>query len=461
MSVLKKTIRGSVFLCIMLIIQQCKVYDKPPKTEELATESLADSFNIPEFWETRQDSAEVVENWYKTFNDTHLNELVEEAIDTTNLSIIYQLALIEESIAQVNLAKSDKSVQVGYGGGYTGYSATAAANNYSVGAAGGISWEADLWGKIETGILAADENLKADIYNYSYTRQSIAATTSKLYFQLGTINQSLQIGKEFIDTNKEIKELLKVREDVGISDMKELYLMKAQINSINNIIERYKNELQITTRKLEVVLGRYPENKLIVNWVPQSITPIKEIGQPFELINRRPDLKRDEAIVRSQFFLTEQAELLKYPDLVLSADVGFATIGDLIFGTGASFFGPIFTGGAIESQIQSATAIQKQALMTYGLSILNAFNEVETAMSSETFLLEQEKYIILAIEESKNSYELMLKQYGVGRIGLFEVLQTQMAWLLKELDLIQIRGNLYEQRVQLYLALGGNITKYN
>jgi outer membrane protein TolC len=158
--------------------------------------------------------------------------------------------------------------------------------------------------------------------------------------------------------------------------------------------------------------------------------------------------------------LTEQAKLAKYPNLVLSADMGFSTVSDLIFGAGGSFFGPIYTGGAIESQIASATAIQRESLMTYGLSILNAFNEVETAMSSEKYLLEQQRHITNSIEESKNAYQLMLKQYAVGRVGLFEVLQTQMEWLLRELDLVNINGEIYAQRVQLYLALGGNINKY-
>lgn len=97
--------------------------------------------------------------------------------------------------------------------------------------------------------------------------------------------------------------------------------------------------------------------------------------------------------------------------------------------------------------------------MTYGLSILNAFNEVETSLSSEQFLIEQEIHLTKAAEESKNAYDLMVQQYSIGRVGLFEILQTQMDWLLRELNLVSIKGDKYYQRVQLYLALGGDITK--
>ena len=460
MKKINNIVKITLLLSIIILFQNCKSYQEPTETKELANEGLNNRFEIPEFWESNQNTAKVTENWYKNFQTPSLDSLIEEAIDTTNLTIVYQIALIEQSTSQRNLSESDKSVKIGYGGDYSGFTASNGPDSYNVNTVGGISWEADLWGKIETGVLAADENLKAAIYNYSYTRQSIAATTSKLYFRIGTLNQGLKKGEDFIKVNDHIKELLKIREEVGIIDMKELFLVKAQISSINNLIEGYKNEVQTSTRSLEVVLGRYPENKLIVDWVPKGLEPVTQIGNPFDLINRRPDIKRNEALVRSQFFLTEQAKLAKYPNLVLSANIGYSTVSDLIFGAAGSFFGPIYTGGALDSQIESATAVQKKALMTYGLSILNAFNEVETAMSSEKYLLEQQKHITNAIEESKNAYQLMLKQYGVGRVGLFEVLQTQMEWLLREIDLIKINGTLYQQRVQLYLALGGNITKY-
>lgn len=452
-----KHLRFILPLLALILLQNCKSYQDPASTEELVKEVTENNFEVPEFWEASDDTASVSQNWYKNFKDVKLEKLVEEAVDSTNLSIVYQLALIEQNKALRDLAQSGKRVQIGYGADYAGLSATGGSNNYGALAGGGIAWEADLWGRIETGILAADENLKASIYNYSFTRQSIAATTSKLYFKIGTLNQSIEVGEDFIEVNERIKEILSIREEVGVIDMKEVYLIGAQTASINNLIQDYNDEIQTTTRQLEVVLGRYPQNKLKVDWSARPLDHIDAIGNPFQLIERRPDLKRDESVVRSKFYLTEEAKLLKYPNLVLSADIGFSTVSDLIFGTGGSFFGPIYSGGAIDAQIESATAEQRQALMSYGLSMLNAFNEVETALSSEAFLNEQQKFVIQAIAESKHAYELMVEQYKVGKVSLFEVLQTQMQWLIKELDLININGELYQRRVDLYLALGGDI----
>lgn len=452
-----KPFKIGLSLLSLVCVLNCKSYKEPMTTSETVDQLTENTFDIPEFWEAGNDTISVSDDWYKEFNDKDLEVLVKEAIDTTNLSIIYQLALIEQSKAVRSLEESGKKVKVGYGADYEGLSASNGISNYGVAGGVGVSWEADLWGKIETGILAADENLKASIYNYSFTRQSIAATTSKLYFKIGTLKQAIGIGKKFIEVNDNVMKLQKVREEVGIIDMKEVYLLGAQISTINNLIESYLNEVQSTTRQLEVVLGRYPKNELQVDWSPETINPIQKIGTPFQLINRRPDLKRDESVVRSKFYLNEQAQLLKYPDLVLSADIGFSTVSDLIFGTGGSFFGPIYSGGAIDAQIASASAEQRQALMNYGLTMLNAFKEVESSLSSESYLREQKVFLTDAANESKSAYQLMAEQYKVGKVSLFEVLQTQMQWLLKELDLVNINGQIYQQRVDLYLSLGGNI----
>jgi outer membrane protein TolC len=230
------------------------------------------------------------------------------------------------------------------------------------------------------------------------------------------------------------------------------------VNNIKNIIEGNKDLLQIKVRQLETLLGRYPENKLKVDWKPTSIEMITEISNPFDLILRRPDIQSNESKVRALFYLNEQALLAKYPSLVLSASISLSSVNDLLFGAGASLFGPIFNGGALDGRIDEATAQQKQALATYGLSILNAFKEVETSLNSQTIISNQENFIQLSSNESKKAYEISVKQYEIGAVDLFDVLQIQLQWLLKELDLVTIKEQIYHERVQLHLALGGNIT---
>lgn len=442
-----------------LSLQQCKLYKNPEGTEQLSKQATENTFDIPEYWNLgTSDTLDIADDWYKSFSNNQLNSLIDEALDTTNFAVIFQLANIDANQARVKLARSGKSVKVNYGGVYSGLSTSNNSNTYDFTASAPISWEADLWGKIETGILAAEENTLASIYNYDYTRQSIAGKVSSLYFKLGSLTRALQVGEEFLALNVKINEILKIREEVGIIDAQEIFLTGAQINNVKSVIAQTKNDVQRLTRELELVLGRYPGNEIQVDFNLVKLEPIDGISNPIALISRRPDIKANEARVRSVFYLNEQTQLAKYPSLVLSGSVGISTLSDFVFGTGASLLGPIFNGGEIDSRIEEANAIQKQAVANYGLSILTGFKEVETALNAQNILNKQLEFVNLSAEETKKAYDIAVEQYRVGRIDLYYVLQLQAQWLLTELDLVSVMNDIYQERIQLHLALGGNIT---
>lgn len=295
------------------------------------------------------------------------------------------------------------------------------------------------------------------MYDFEYTKQSIAGIVSNLYFEIGAINKKLTLGQEFIELNENISKILRRKQAIGIINYQDIHLNNSNLNSIKAIVEDNRNLLQKKIRELETIIGRYPENKLQVNWNIEPLEPITQINNPFGLIDRRPDVKSNETRLRALFYLTEQAKLAKYPSLVLTSKLSLSSLSDMVISGNASILGPIFNGGALNGLIEEATAEQKQAAANYGLSIINAFKEVETSLNSQTILSNQVDFTDLSAEQSKKAYNISLRQYEIGRIGLFDVLQIQLQWLTRELDLIIVNQAVYQERIQLYLALGGNI----
>lgn len=442
-----------------LLVESCSLYKEPANSEELVSENLPPDFIIPEHWTAHEsDTLDVASNWYTQFNSTELNELVTEALDTLNPGILFHLARIEASNARIDLAKSGRKVQMNYTGIYAGSTLLNGASTYNVSAAAPISWEVDLWGKIKAGILAAEQNKVSEIFQYAYTRQSIAAEISELYFRLATINNGLEISEEFIELNEQLIEILKIRERVGRINRQDIHIAESQLNSINSIIQGYENLKQIRSRNLEILLGRYPSGDIQVNWQPDTLLPIANINDPLSLISRRPDIRAFEANVKTAFYLTEQAKLAKYPSLKLSATPGVSNIGTLVLGTGVNVLGPIFNGGALNAVINEATAIQKQTAITYSLSLMTAFNEVETSLAAETVLNEDLKYNIKSAQEIQTAYEIATKQYEIGQVDLYYVILLQNQYLLAKIEVINKKLQLHLQRIQLFLALGGDIS---
>ena len=450
----------SLYLIILLYISGCALYKNPASTDKIAEEGLPENFLIPEDW--AMDSLKtdnVVHNWYREFGEPDLNNFVVQALDTNNPGIVLRLARIQERIAGMQLARSGRQVFMNYGASYNGLT-TFDGDFTSLGSfALPISWEADLWGRIKAGMLAANEAMVSEVHQYGYTRQTITANVARLYFQIGTIQKSLEIALEFREINQRLIEVQETREKVGIIDSKDVHLAKANVASIESIIAFYQNLLQIATRDLEVIMGDYPANTLQFEWEPEELETIVAVNNPFSLVSRRPDLLSLEAQVREAFYLTEQAELAKYPSLVLNANPSLVTSGGLALGLGASLFGPIVNGRAIRSRIEQANAFQRQLVAVYGSAILDAFKDVESSLHSEQLIQQKLDFGQEVAEESRLAYEVAVEQYRVGKIDLFNTLLLQGDYLIADLNVIQTFQELYLQRIQLYLSLGGNITQ--
>lgn len=94
-------------------------------------------------------------------------------------------------------------------------------------------------------------------------------------------------------------------------------------------------------------------------------------------------LQAAEARVRAAFSLQEEARLAKLPSFSLSATAGYTSLTDFIGQLTAGIVAPLYTGGALEGQLEVATADQNAAIAAYAQSVLTSFMEVENALASE------------------------------------------------------------------------------
>lgn len=160
------------------------------------------------------------------------------------------------------------------------------------------------------------------------------------------------------------------------------------------------------------------------------------------------------------FFLTEEARLAKLPSFTLNATVGSSNAVDNLIGNlGAGFVAPLFTGGALEAQLDAATADQNTAMAAYALVVLDALGEVETGLSEERLLTDREQFLAAAVANNEPAWLLAKKRYKVGEIDLLSVLQIQSRWVGARIALLHVRNQHLAQRIDLHLALGGSFER--
>jgi NodT family efflux transporter outer membrane factor (OMF) lipoprotein len=446
-------------IVVLVLLTGCaSQLETPPETAEVVTDALPETTEVAATWAVPAgDTGEVDDDWLKTFNDRELEALVDEALREHNPNLRLLAAQVDRANAAARLAGAALQPTVALGADVSGVSGTQSGSSSSAGAGVALSWEADVWGRVQAGAQAAEENLRASVADFEFARQSIAANVAKTWYLATELNQQRLLARALVELLAEMVVLVETKERVGQVAMQDVYLVRADLASSEDALRQAVAGQQQARRALEILLGRYPSGEIEgASDIPDRPPPIAA-GIPADLIQRRPDLIAAERHVASAFFLTEEARLAQLPSFNLTVGAGGSSSMDELLGNLAvGMMAPLYTGGALEAQLDIATADQQAAIGAYGAQLLIAFEEVEGALLNEFLLAEREQFLRSAVSNNNEALKLARTQYDVGQIELLNVLQIQSRWIGSKVGLLRIRNEQLANRIDLHLSLGGS-----
>lgn len=409
---------------------------------------------VPAEWAAGlKNSGSVKNGWIADFKDPLLDTLVSEAMQN-NPNLQAAAARVDQANALAKQAGASLSPTVNLGGQLSGTTGADSARYQGVGL--GISWEADVWGRLSLGEKSAEASAKAVQADYEFARQSLAASTARGWFMLCESNCQLEYLKNIVKMLENMVDLEQKKQKIGKVSMMEVNQIDAQMASAKEAVVKAQIAQQEAARSLEILIGRYPSNNMKGSDRLDATPPPIPVGQPSSILDRRPDIIAAEDRVAAAFYAEKGAELLHLPRFTIQAGGGISGLGEAIAGLTAGIFAPLYTGGEIEAQIAEATAAQKEAVAGYAAAALQAFKEVETALSNDHLLKTREEFLAQAVNDNRKTYELSRIQYKVGKIGLFEMLSHQTRWIGSEISLLNLQRERLDNRINLHLALGGN-----
>ena len=431
---------------------------KPPSTVETVGDALPPSTEIRAEWTApADDTGRVDDGWLESFGEPVLEALVAEAMSLHNPNMRLAAAQVDRAAAGARLAGSALKPSVGLAADVSGTAGNESVSGGSAAVGLVVSWEADVWGRVRAGASAAGENLRATAYDFEYARQSLAAQVATTWFLATELELQVALAQETVEILRQLLDLVETKQDVGQVSMQEVYLAQADLASAEDALRQAMGGDKEVRRALELLLGRYPSAEVETADELVPVPPPVPVGVPADIIERRPDLRAGERRVATAFYLTEEARLARLPSFSLTAGVGGSSdLDDVILDLGAGIFAPLFTGGALEAQLESATADQEAAIAVYGQMLLRAFEEVETALTNEKLLAEREEYLKTVVDQNGRALEVTKVQYDVGQIDLLSVLQIQAKWIGARVGLLRIQNDRLAQQVNLHLALGGS-----
>ena len=455
-------------LCLLLTACATQLEDAPEQ-DQVTADALPDSTALPSQWAApADDDGQVDDGWLASFNDQQLNALVAEALDTQNPRMRSLSAQVDRAEASARLAAAALKPTVALGANLSGVSGPGDFQRNTASGGFSVAWEPDVWGRVQAGVNAADENLRATTEDFQFARQSnpkestseaesLAANVALAWYLATELNMQVSLAEEVVGILEKTVQLVEKKKEVGQVAMQDINLVRADLASAQDGLEQARGGEQQARRSLEILLGRYPAGEIETADELVPVPPAVTVGLPSELVARRPDLVAADRRVAAAFNLTEQARLAKLPSFSLNAGIGASSgLGEAIGNLGAGIVAPLYTGGALEAQLDIATADQQAAIGAYGSTLLKAFEEVETALTNEQLLKRRESYLSSAVHNNWEAYRLAQTQYDVGQTDLLSVLQMQSRWIGARVNLLNVRNQRLAQRINLHLALGGS-----
>ena len=450
------------FVCL---VSACAVQQAPTQSE-IAEEALPPTAQVPSEWVSdAEDTGKVDNGWIATFGDEQLVALVDEMLQN-NLSLRLAATQVERAAAISRLAAASMSPMVGVGGDYGTRSVERIYAGHDLSgqfqsATAFVSWEADVWGKLRARARAGEEALAATEADFEFARQSMAAITAKAWFLAIETQLQLELAEDAVRIFSEILELVEAKHEVGQLPLQNVYLTGADLASAQEAVRLVRSANEQILRALEVLLGRYPSAELETADDLVAVPPPIPAGIPADIVARRVDLIAAERRVAAAFYASEDARLARLPSFSLTGVAGTTSLTNQLTELSAGLFAPIFTGGALEAQLEIANTNQQAAIAAYGLTLLTAFSEVENALNNERLFAEREQFLQKAVIDNSAAMELTMEQFNVGRVDMLSVLQIQARVLAARSALIGIRNQRLVQRVNLHLALGGSFETNN
>jgi NodT family efflux transporter outer membrane factor (OMF) lipoprotein len=397
--------------------------------------------------------------WVESFNDPELTELAKLAIQSAPDFRIYA-ARLDQAEAMMKAVGGSFYPNVGVQaktGSKMGLDGTGTSGYYV-----GANWEIDLWGRVRASYANAEQNARAIAADQESAKLSFMANLAKTLWSARVLHIQAQVAQESAQHQEKILDHVKQREKIGAASKQDILSAEINLAQAKELAFNLKNTSQQNLKTLDVLVGRYPVGTPLKSVsLPKNPSAINT-GVPSDLLERRPDIQAAAARVDAARFNVKEAEATRLPKISLTA--GFGRISSEVFvlktdssnpsaGVGVTL--PIFTGGALAARVESRQAELDQAFANYAKVGLNAFREVESALSGEQSWRARYAELNQIYQLQQNIQKSTDAEFVIGRIDQRQVLQQKIRTNTAQSNEQQGQLEVLMQRINLYLSLGG------
>lgn len=445
----------------------------PPRVDAPAAFKEA----APGPWKTAEPAENIPRGeWWKAFADTTLNELESRAA-AANQDLQAGAARLAQARALQQNARSGLFPQIGIGAGPTRQRPSPASQGLAADAdtravtlwraQGSIAYEADLFGRVSSGVEAAAATSAQREALFHSLQLAIQADVAQAYFSLRELDALAALYADTVKLREQSTRLFQRRFDEGDISELELATSRTELASARSEALGIARQRAVAEHSLAILLGEAPAAFSLPPLPLQKVTVQVPAGLPSTLLERRPDIAAAERAMAAANARIGTARAAFFPRLSLTGALGYESdeLGDLfkwssrafvmgpLVGTVLSL--PVFDGGARQAGVDQAQAAFAEEAANYRQTVLRAFKEVEDNLAQLRLLGDQTQAQDEAVRAARRAARLSQIQYREGSVSYLNVIDADRSVVQHQRVAVQLEAEQARATVNLIRAIGG------
>jgi len=417
-------------------------------------------------------TTELTSTWWEMLGDPQLNQLITVALQSNPSLATAQLRL-RRMQALAGLAQSAGLPQASAAADFTRQRFSAnglfpkpiAGNTWDNDTLQGtVSWSPDLWGQHAAELASALNQSQASQADAAVAATGLASQIAKGYVALARLLAQRDIAERTLQQRRAQQTLIAQRFAAGLDTQTEQTQSDGNVSDAQSQIEVLQEQITLVRHQLAVLSGQAPQTLTALSpqfYALQLDAVPAVLGA--DLLGRRPDIvasrwrveaaSQDVRVARTQF----------YPNLNLSAFIGFNALGvSRLFNAESGQIGlspalrlPLFDGGRLQAQLSGRQVELDMAVSQYNFTVLEAVKESADAISSDQSLMRQAELQTAALVSAQKNHAIAQQRFDAGLGNQLNVLSAETAVLLQTRACVELRARQLDNRINLMKALGG------
>lgn len=433
-------------------------------------------------WFPKQFSLEVSaaesvneEYWWSSFSDDGLNFAIESAL-SQNYDLGSAVARLQQARAQFLIDNSRRfpalnlsstlNIDAPADGIGTGLD-EGGLRSAKLGQAGiGINYEFNVMGRDKFSAQAAYNRALASEYAREALFVSLIGEVATTYFEYAALKERVKVAERNLAVITTITEGLQTRLDRGDTTIVTVLQQKILQNNTSAEVNDLTLQREKAKNRLLSLLGR-PISPLKIETVSLSKIEIPKIhpGLPSDLLCRRPDIKRAEALLVGAQLDLSAARANLFPSITLTSNLGLGSfeLADVLspesifINASANLVQTIFDNGGRKAELTLATARNRELLSDYANTVVIALQEVEDSLDGVALTSRQYETLRVASDLAQQMLDISITSVERGGLDYLQLLEIQRTALLTQDREIVARFEQILATVDLVKALGGGL----